>query len=424
MPRFPKPGRVGLILAVLGVLAGLGAGLVLFALSSKPGNISNPDVEFVATQGPAPVKPTNAKNFNWPLFGYDEARTRYLPTDVKLRPPFRRGWRLGGSILLEFPPVVCGTTMFLQKNTGSISAIRRADGYLRWRRDVGELAASSPACGNGMVYTVVLQRGRSRKSGGLVAALRSKDGAVRWSRRLPSRAESSPLLHLGRLYFGTEDGRVYALDAKTGNIIWTYKAGGAVKGALAMDGGKLYFGDYAGKVTALRRDNGRKAWSVGTGGSGPLGAGSGNIYSTPAVAYGRVYLGSTNGFVYSFSARTGQLAWRYKTGAYVYASPAVGPANGGTVYIGSYSGTFYALDARSGRVRFSRGSGGKISGGAVVIGDVVLYSNLGRRTVAMVRADNGHVVWSRPNGGFDPGISDTRDLYLMGYSQLQTWRDR
>ena len=34
-------------------------------------------------------------------------------------------------------------------------------------------------------------------------------------------------------------------------------------------------------------------------------------------------MGNTDGFVYSFAARTGQLAWATETGAYVYASAAV-----------------------------------------------------------------------------------------------------
>src|SRR5204862_5289239 len=64
----------------------------------------------------------------------------------------------------------------------------------------------------------------------------------------------------------------------------------------------------------------------------------GQFYSSPAVAFGRVYMGNTDGRVYSFGARTGTLAWATSTGAYVYASPAVAdlPALGPTVYIGSY----------------------------------------------------------------------------------------
>ena len=75
-------------------------------------------------------------------------------------------------------------------------------------------------------------------------------------------------------------------------------------------------------------------------------------------------MGNTDGRVYSFAARTGQLAWATGTGAYVYASPAVEdtPGLGPTVYIGSYDGNMYAFNAQSGAVRWTHNAGGKISG--------------------------------------------------------------
>jgi hypothetical protein len=147
---------------------------------------------------------------------------------------------------------------------------------------------------------------------------------------------------------------------------------------------------------------------------------SGRFYSTPAVAYGRVYIGGLDGFVYSFAARTGRLAWRHRTGGFVYSSPAVASVAGAgpTVYIGSYDGRLYALDAQSGKVRWTHDAGGKISGGTVVLGDLVLYSNLARRSTAAVGARTGKVVWRTGRGAFNPAISDGRRIYLVGYSSL------
>ena len=121
---------------------------------------------------------------------------------------------------------------------------------------------------------------------------------------------------------------------------------------------------------AVNAANGREIWSAGGGGS---------FYSTPAVAFGRVFIGSTGGAVYAFWATSGALAWSTSTGAYVYASPAVAdvPGLGPTVYIGSYDGHFYALNANSGGVRWSHPAGGRIDGSATVLGNVVYYSDLG-----------------------------------------------
>jgi outer membrane protein assembly factor BamB len=221
------------------------------------------------------------------------------------------------------------------------------------------------------------------------------------------------------LYFGTQDGTVYGIDAGTGRIRWTYHASGAVKGAIAYANGNVYFADYAGRAYAVRASNGHQIWAVATNGAQD-GFGSGNFYSSPAVAFGRVYIGNTDGRVYSFAAATGQLAWATATGAYVYSSPAVAdiPGLGPTVYIGSYDGNLYAFNARSGAVRWAHNAGGRISGSPTIVGDVVYYSNLASKTTTGLNVRTGHVVFTFPEGSFNPVIADPTAIYLTGYSDL------
>jgi outer membrane protein assembly factor BamB len=423
MTRSSGGGRRRLVWAALALVGLLLAGAAVAVLTGRQGDVSNPNVEFEKAPPTVPSTPKPKAGsdpfddgFTWPVYGLSKSRARYLPLQRDLRPPFTVRWQVGGGVLIEFPPVLCGKSLYLLKNNGALYSISRRSGKVRWKVKLGNLAASSPACGDGTVYAVLLQRGRGTNAGRIVAVA-AGTGRTRWSRKLPSRAESSPLLDSGRLYFGTEDGTVYALRASDGAVRWTYKAGGAVKGGLALDRGRLFFGDYAGHVTALRQADGGKLWSVGTSG-GPLGLSSGNFYATPAVAYGRVYLGNTDGSVYSYSARNGSLAWRHHTGGYVYSSPAISPVLGGTVYAGSYDGKMYAFNARSGKVRWARNSGGKISGAPVVIGDLLFYSNLGRKSVAAVGAASGKLMWSFNSGAFNPVISDGTRLYLNGYSTL------
>jgi outer membrane protein assembly factor BamB len=414
-------------------LARVALGVVVFVFVAAPmvlghgGDVSNSDVTFVETTESTPAAVAGRAgtrrhpaddNFEWPVYGFTKARTHHLPLNVTPSPPYHEAWAYRGKVLLEFAPVLCGRKVYLMKNNAALYALSRRTGKPRWKRKLGELAAASPACSHGVIYAVVLQRTRGSK-GGRVVAVAARSGRTLWSRKLPSRAESSPLIDRGTLIFGTEDGRVYALRAKDGRIRWTYKAGGAVKGAIALDAGKLYFGDYAGKVHAIRRSNGHKVWVVKPS-KRLLGIGEGNFYSSPAVSYGRVYIGSTNGDVFSFSATDGKLAWRKRTGDYVYASPAVGRVGNGppTVYVGSYDGHFYALDARSGRPRWVRWIGKKISGAAAIVGDLVFVSDLAKKTTWALGTSTGQTVWKTRRGGFNPVISDGRRIYFAGFTSL------
>ena len=72
----------------------------------------------------------------------------------------------------------------------------------------------------------------------------------------------------------------------------------------------------------LQASDGHQIWRSTTDGLSS-GLRSGNFFSTPAVAYGRVYIGNTDDKVYSFVAATGQVAWTYTMPDWAYGSPAV-----------------------------------------------------------------------------------------------------
>jgi hypothetical protein len=153
---------------------------------------------------------------------------------------------------------------------------------------------------------------------------------------------------------------------------------------------------------------------------------TGTFYATAAIAFGRVYIGSTDGRMYSFSARDGDLAWAHQTGNYVYSSAAVMrvPRLGPTVYFGSYDSNFYALNARNGAVRWSHDSGGRISGSPTIVSDTVYFASLGRRRTFGLNIRTGRRVFGPMEGGYDPVVSDGTYLFLTGYRTLSALRPR
>jgi outer membrane protein assembly factor BamB len=422
--------RVVIGAGVLAVVVIAAAAVAYAMLRDRQGNVNNPDVAFRAepeqTTPPPPSPSKKPKqdplaNFEWPFYGFRADRRRVLV--ARLRPPFHRRWKVDAHVLLEFSPVIGQGKVFLFDDNARLRAIDKERGKVRWKRRLGVLAASAPGYADGRLYVTVLER--SRGGAGRVVALRARDGKILWSRDLPSRAESSPLVTQGRVIFGSENGTVYALRASDGRASWRFRAAGAVKGGIALSDRKLVFGDYAGHVYAVRPSSGKQVWQATTKGA-RLGFASGSFYATAAVAYGRVFLGNTDGFVYSFSLDSGQLAWRHKTAGYVYASAAVGtpPKGRPTVFVGSYDGTFYALDARSGGVRWSFRDGGAISGASTLLGGIVYFSNIRKRTTLGLDARTGHVRVRLHDGAYNPVVSDTRSIFLAGKKSLYALRPR
>jgi len=426
-PKRPRAARRWWVAGGAGVVVAIAAAAVVVYLTSRGGDVYNPGVRFQSQPPPAAPQPPPAgpdtEPFTWPLYGYTKDRRAYLPASTILRPPYARLWSVRARVLLEFTPVLGGRSLYILDNKGRLRAIARRRGRVRWTRRLGTLAASSPAYAHGRVFVTLLKgggRGRGR-----IVALRATDGRIMWSRSLPARSESSPLVDHERVYFGSEDGTVYALRASDGAVRWRFRAAGPVKAGIALSGGKLYFGDYAGRLYGLRRADGHPVWQVATHGAG-LGLRAGQFYATAAVAYGRVYVGNTDGYVYSYSADRGELAWRKRTSNYVYSSAAVAQVPGGrpTVYVGSYDGNLYALDARSGHVRWRHRDGGSISGGVVVVGDIVYFSNVKHRTTTGLGARTGRRVFRFRHGAFNPVVSDGRMLFLTGATTLYGLRPR
>lgn len=406
--------RVLTIAIPLAVVA-VGA-VVAYSALKRPGDVSNPDAEFVKEE--QATQREQIKTVNWPVYGYDDQRTRYLPTKV-VRPPYGGSrWSFNAGKLLEFSPVVAAGSLYFQDKDSLMYSLDAATGKVQWKNEIGDLAASSPAYADGVVYAVSLEPGN-------VVALRAKDGKTLWSHDLPSRSETSPLVFGKSVVIGSEDGTVYSLARKDGDIRWQTRTDGNVKGALALDEGTLYGANYAGQVFAINAANGSFVWQSSTSGSS-LGRG-GPVYSTPAVAFGRVYLGSIDGRVYSFEQSSGELAWSHSTGDWVYPAPAVAATKRSepTVYIGSKDQEFYALDAKTGDVRWQKDVGGIVLGAASVVGEVAYVAGLGPNVGTFgFDVKTGKKVFEHEFGEYNPVISDGRRLYLTGSSGIRAFEHK
>jgi len=397
---------IGLLLAALV----FSAALVGYELLKRPADVHNPDAIFKPQKPPQPKQVKKAETVNWPLFGYDRARTRYLPVKG-IKPPFRKLWRFTDRPLLEFPPIYVSGRLFFVNNSGFAHSLDADTGGELWKRRIGRLNASSPAYAKGRLYIVNLVPGH-------VLKLDAKTGKTIWKRRLPGRAESSPLVIGRTLYFGCEDGNLYALSTVNGNVRWATPLGGPIKSAPAYYGGKLFVGDYGGYMNAVDAESGELVWQSGS--LGPGFGGTGAFYSTPAVAYGRVYAGNNDGRVYSFESSGGELAWSYSTGGYAYSGPTVANTRHSppTVFIGSFDGNVYALDAKDGDLRWSRSAGGQVIGSLSAVGDIVYVAEFTDKTTSGFMMRSGKRVFRYPKGTYTPVISDGRRLYLTGYSSI------
>jgi outer membrane protein assembly factor BamB len=399
--------RTATIVLAAGAVALAAAVFVGYELLKRPPDVHNPNATFKPEK---PSKPTRAKTVDWPIFGLNAARTRYLPVRG-VKPPYRLLWHFTERPLLEFPPVYAGGRLYFVNNDATAYALNANTGKVLWERRIGRLNASSPAYYKHRLYIVNLVPGH-------IVKLDGRTGKVIWKHPLPGRAESSPLVVDGTVYFGCENDQLFALSTRNGHVRWVTTLGGPVKSAPAYQHGVLYVGDYGGYMNAVDAKSGRIRWQSSSLGQG-FGT-SGEFYSTPAVAFGRVYAGNNDHRVYSFDLKDGTLAWSYSTGGYVYSGPVVAHTRhtGPTVYIGSFDGNIYALNARTGEPRWVRSAGGSVIGSLSAVGNIVYAAEFSNGSTNGYAMKTGRRVFHYKTGTYTPVISDGRRIYLVGYSSV------
>jgi outer membrane protein assembly factor BamB len=184
----------------------------------------------------------------------------------------------------------------------------------------------------------------------------------------------------------------------TNKTQWTYTTGSAVFSSPAVADGRVYVGSDDYNVYCLDALTGAYIWSYTTGYW---------VRSPPVVVDGKVYVGSLDYKVYCLNALTGAYIWSYTTGSWVYSSPAVVD---GKVYVGSYDGKVYCLDAATGAYIWSYTTGYyMVSSPAVVDGKVYVGSYDGK--VYCLDAATGAYIWSYTTGSevySSPAVVDGR----------------
>ena len=345
----------------------------------------SPTVEFVTTDVPqrtvlAPIPTTRSRprperdSTGVGHYGYDDRRLRFAP-GIDLRPPFRRIWTFRGRALLEFPPAVAYGRLYLPTFDGRFYAL---DSRRRARRSgaIAPAAAAgpSPAVRGARrlrhVHRAPIDLRRLRPRDGIVVAYDADSGRIVRQRTTFGLNESSPLVAAGRVYVGDWDGRIWALDARTGRTRWTPRPAAGSRGCSPCPAAGCTSATTTEASTPRMRPAGLRLARLGA----TTARRAGRLYSTPAVGYGRVFIGNTDGKVYAYGAASGRLLW--SRARVVRSQPSLSGA--WLILVGSYDHSFYALmprratSAGAGRTARSRS--------ASVIAIVVYFSTFAERT--------------------------------------------
>ena len=247
--------------------------------------------------------------------------------------------------------VVCGEGLH-DCTDARVICLDRATGKRIWEFRTKQHVESSPCVYNGRVYF------GAGTDGYYCLPLEPQDPAnikPEWQKigKEFNDCETSPVAYNGKVYvgLGIDGNAVVCLDAVTGKEDWRLKTDFPVFTPPCIADDKLYVGmgngDFVNTAEQLGKAPGGALWCIElknpdkplwTCKTGQV------LLAAAAVAKGRVYFGSRDGYMYSAAAEDGTDVKRWNAQSAVVTSPAVANDN---VYFVTANGMLYGLDAQS-----------------------------------------------------------------------------
>jgi len=301
-------------------------------------------------------------------------------------------WDIALAGLVNSTPAVAGDTVYFGSGDSNIWALNRHNGDIEWTFRTGSVTSSSPLVQNGFLF--------AGSGDGYMYSLDATTGEQLWKFRTSDNVTAPPTLQDGVLFFTSNDNGLYSVNYRTGQAKMLFRTRGtAVFDAPVVANGLVYMVSGNGILTAdagIREIPARwqfeKMWRIlwvrgflvpnppaqhGTGWRFTPGTKVGFIASGPAVTEDSLYVGDTNGNVYSIDAKDANPNWIFRAEGDIRNSPIVA---GDIVYIGTRDGFLYALDRHAGTQIW------KLDLGAPISLDIALADGK-----LIVRTDDGNI---------------------------------
>ncbi len=260
-------------------------------------------------------------------------------------------YQTGG--IIHSSPAVAGNKVFFGSWDKKVYCLDYNDGKLIWSYLTNDrVDLSSPAVANGKVFI--------GSDDGKVYCLNENTGENLWSYPTGWCVFSSPAVVNGKVFVGSRDHKIYCLNENTGELIWRYNAGHEVWSSPTVIDSKVFFGAiFKRGIYCLDENTGDLLWRNTT---------VGTVQESPAVVGSKVFASDSDVFgrLYCLNKDNGEVIWHYGDNIYeIYTSPVVAD---GRVFIGysssvayespSFGATVSCVDENTGKLVWNRGVGG------------------------------------------------------------------
>lgn len=308
---------------------------------------------------------------------------RARESQADLSRPLHMQWSFEAENISNITPVVDEEDVYVPLNNGTIVSLRRKNGELSWKSDLGGVITSSPSADAKGVYLAseIPPSGESKypQATGVLRALGRQSGVTLWMRTLPSPVRGALAANATTLFGRSSDGRIYAVKKENGEIAWIKYGSLPFDSSPLIYGRKIYAVDTGGNLYAIDEGTGNTSWRYRT---------HARAGASLAVIEGTVYVGSDDGYVHAIEEATGRMRWRARTGTAVQTVQVAGRC----VIATSLDNFVYCLSKQRGGKVWKRQLPGRVAARPLVLDDEVLLSPLAGDECVVLSLEDGKKV--------------------------------
>jgi outer membrane protein assembly factor BamB len=208
-------------------------------------------------------------------------------------------WHVDCPVAVAGDKVLAGSAFLESENTGerALFCMNAGNGEISWRADLkynpwGGPSVSAP--GDLVVVGCSSIRFDPKDipgAKGEVVAIGMGDGKPKWHKEIAGGVVSPVTLTGDLAIFTATDKKVHALSLKDGEQKWIYEAKAPFFGGVAVAADMVYAADLNGVLHAIGAADGKGKWKLDVGRETKA---PGNIYGSPVVDGGRIYVGTCN----------------------------------------------------------------------------------------------------------------------------------
>jgi len=272
----------------------------------------------------------------------------------------------GDKVPIKSTPAIFDGKVYYGDDYGRLFCVSEQTGSILWTYQAGDKIASSPLVveieGRKLVFFGSADR--------TIYCLDTSNGKEVWQYTTGDSVYSSPAFYNGRIIVGSYDGYLYCFEGKTGNLIWKTQlknklldVSQKIYSSPAVDIGRklVFIGSYNRYFYAVNAEDGTIKWTFDTGSE---------IYASPVIYKNNVLCPAVNGVI-CLNEDAGTENWRYICSGNLFSSPSL---EFGYLFLSEKSGDFSCLNMQTGeRVWNYEVASGSKSGPVPAYGNIFFY---------------------------------------------------